>query len=243
MTTGHADLPPYDPQRIVSAPFPERVRLACVTWANASPNLPIVMALYWAKYFFPLIGGWAFWCSFNAGYPGFFSVGEWAFSNDAFKKAIVWSTFWELAGFGCGWGPMNARFDPWFGGFRHFLRPGTTKLPLFRGIPLIGGDTRNWLDLVLYAATQLFLLRALVAAQVTPDLILPVVILIPAMAVLDKMLYLVCRAEHYFVVIVCLRSRRRTTSGSRGRSSPGASSGSGRPPRSSTAISRRSSCS
>jgi hypothetical protein len=204
MTAGHADLPPYDPQRIVSAPFPERVRLACVTWANASPNLPSVMALYWFKYFFGLIGGWAFWCSFNAGYPGFFSLGEWAFANDAFKKAMLWSTFWELAGFGCGWGPMNARFDPWFGGYRHFLRPGTTKLPLFRGAPLIGGDTRSLLDVVLYAATQLFLLRALGASQVTPDLVLPIVFLIPAMAVLDKMLYLVCRAEHYFVVIVCL---------------------------------------
>ena len=71
--SAQTDLPPYDPQRIVNAPFPERVRLACVTWANASPNLPSVMALYWMKYFFPLIGGWAFWCSFNAGYPGFFS--------------------------------------------------------------------------------------------------------------------------------------------------------------------------
>ena len=78
------------------------------------------------------------------------------------------------------------------------------KLPLFHGAPLIGGDRRNRLDVVLYAATQLSLLRALVAAQVTPDLIYPIVVLVPAMAVLDKMLYLVCRAEHYFVVIVCL---------------------------------------
>lgn len=204
MTTEHADLPPYDPQRMVNAPFPERVRLACVTWANASPNLPSVMALYWMKYFFALVGGWAVWCSFNAGYPGFFSLGTWAFTNDAFKKAMVWSIFWELAGFGCGWGPMNARFDPWFGGFRHFLRPGTTKLPLLRGMPLIGGDTRNWLDVVLYGANQLLLLRALVASEVTPALLYPIVFLIAAMAVLDKMLYLVCRGEHYFVVLACM---------------------------------------
>ncbi len=204
MTSGRADLPPYDPQRIVSAPFPERVRLACVTWANASPNLPSVMALYWMKYLFPLIGGWALWCSMNAGYPGVFSVREWAFADDAFKKAIVWSIFWELAGFGCGWGPMNARFDPWFGGFRHFLRTGAMKLPLVRGAPLIGGDRRTWLDVGLYGATQLFLLRALVASRVTPDLLYPIVVLIPLMAVLDKMLYLVCRGEHYFVVLVCM---------------------------------------
>lgn len=199
-----ADLPPYDPQRIVNAPFPERIRLACVSWANSSPNRPSVMALYWIKYFFPLIGGWAFWCSFNEGYRSFFAIGEWAFTNEAFQKAMIWSTFWELAGFGCGWGPMNARFDPWFGGYRHFLRPGTIKLPLFRGVPWIGGNTRNALDVVLYAATQLCLLRALVAPQITPELLYPIVLLIPAMAVLDKMLYLVCRAEHYFVVLVCM---------------------------------------
>src|SRR5581483_838200 len=193
-----------DPQRIVSAPFPERVRLACVTWANASPNLPSVMALYWMKYFFPLIGGWALWCSFNADYPGFLSFGAWVFTADAFKKAMVWSIFWELAGFGCGWGPMNARFDPWFGGYRHFLRRGTIKLALFRGAPVIGERTRGWLDVALYGAVQLFLLRALLAPRVTPDLLYPLVLLIPAMAVLDKMLYLVCRGEHYFVVLVCL---------------------------------------
>jgi len=39
---------------------------------------------------------------------------------------------------------------------------------------------------------------------VTPDLLYPIVLLIPAMGVLDKTLYLACRAEHYFVVIVCL---------------------------------------
>ena len=204
MTTAHADLPPYDPNRIVNAPFPERVRLACRTWANSTPNRPSVMALYWAKYFFLLIGGWAFWCSFNADYPGFTSVADWAFANTAFKKAMVWCIFWELAGFGCGWGPMNARFDPMYGGYRHFLRPGTTKLPLFRGVPLIGGDTRNFLDVVLYAANQLFLLRALVAPEVTPALLLPSFFLIPAMGVLDKTLFLVARAEHYYVVLVCM---------------------------------------
>ncbi|HEY8515313.1 MAG TPA: DUF3556 domain-containing protein [Candidatus Binatia bacterium] len=199
-----ADQPPYPPERIVGAPFPERVRLACGNWAYASPNHPAVMALYWIKYFVGLIAGWALWCSFNENHPGFFAFADWAFTTDAFAKAMVWSTFWELAGFGCGWGPMNARFDPWFGGYRHFLRPGTIKLPLFRGAPLIGGDTRSWLDVALYALTQLVLLRALVAASVTSELLLPLVFLIPAMGILDKTLYLACRAEHYFVVLACM---------------------------------------
>ncbi|MCH2173572.1 DUF3556 domain-containing protein [Myxococcota bacterium] len=204
MTTQAPDLPPYDPQRILNAPFPERVRLACRTWANASPNRPEVMALYWGKYLFALIGTWAFWCSFNAGYPGFFSVSDWAFTTEAFKKAMVWSMCWELFGFGCGWGPMNARFDKWFGGYRHFARVGTVKLPLFRGAPLIGGDTRNWLDVGLYILNQILLLRVLVAPEVTAELLLPCFLLTAVNGVLDKTLFLVARYEHYWVVIGCM---------------------------------------
>jgi hypothetical protein len=196
--------PPHDPARVVSAPFPERVKLACQNWAFSSPNRPSVMALYWGKYFFALIGAWAFWCSFNAGYPGFFHIGDWAFTNEAFQKAMVWSICWELFGFGCGWGPMNARFDKWFGGYRHFARVGTIKLPLLRGVPLIGGDTRNGLDVALYLLNQLLLLRVLVSPVVTPELLLPCFVLTAVNGVLDKTLFLVARYEHYWVVIGCM---------------------------------------
>ncbi|MEM7412841.1 MAG: DUF3556 domain-containing protein [Myxococcota bacterium] len=198
------DLPPYDPARVVNAPFPERVRLACTTWANESPNRVDVMALYWGKYLFALIGGWAFWCSFNEGYPGFFQFADWAFTNEAFKKAMVWSMCWELFGFGCGWGPMNARFEKWFGGYRHFARPGTIKLPLFRGAPLIGDDTRNWLDVGIYLLTQVLLLRVLFAPEATAELLLPCFVFVALQGVLDKTLFLVARYEHYWVVLGCL---------------------------------------
>ncbi|MDG1957557.1 MAG: DUF3556 domain-containing protein [Candidatus Binatia bacterium] len=195
------DLPPYEPQRIIDASFPERIRLACTTWADSSPNRPSVMALYWGKYFIGLIGIWAFWCSFNVGYPGFLQFGEWAFTAEAFKKAIVWSMTWELLGFGCGWGPMNARFDKFFGGYRHFARPGTIKLPLFRGAPLIGGDTRNYIDVIAYVLAQLSLFRVLFAPEVTPALLLPCFVLVALNGVLDKTLFLAARYEHYWVVM------------------------------------------
>ena len=61
----------YEPARILSAPFPERVRLICRTWASqVLPNPPIVLAMYWAKYLLLFIGGWAFFVSFSEGYPG-----------------------------------------------------------------------------------------------------------------------------------------------------------------------------
>ena len=45
--------------------------------------------MYWAKYFLLYIGGWAFFVSFASGYPSFLSPLEWAFTGDAFQRAIV----------------------------------------------------------------------------------------------------------------------------------------------------------
>ncbi|NNL66809.1 MAG: DUF3556 family protein, partial [Myxococcales bacterium] len=204
MTT-QADLPPYAPERILNAPFPERVRLVCRTWASqVDPNPLIITFLYWLKYFVLYLGGWAAFVSFGAGYPGFGSPGDWLFTADAFQRLLLWSLLYELAGFGCSMGPMNARFLPPIGGFLYFMRPGTTKLALFPGAPLIGGITRGWLDVGLHVANAAFLLRALVAPEITPGLLLPPLLLIPLLGVLDKTVFLAARGEHYWVALVCL---------------------------------------
>jgi hypothetical protein len=204
MTTS-SDLPPYEPQRLLSAPFPERVRLVCRTWASqVHPNPFIVVVMYWAKYFVLYIGGWAFFVSFDAGYPGFSSPSEWAFTAAAFQKAVLWSILYEIVGLGCSSGPMNARFKPPIGGFLYFLRPGTTKLALFPGLPVVGGIQRGWLDVALHGANALFLVRALVAPELTPSLLLPTLVLLPMLSVLDKTVFLAARGEHYYVALVCL---------------------------------------
>jgi hypothetical protein len=205
MAIREADLPPYPIEDLLAAPFPQRIRLVCRSWASQlNPTPPAVLAGYWLKYLLLFIGGWAFFCSFSADYPGFFSFRAWAFSDAAFHKAIAWALFYESAGFGCSSGPMNGRFWPPLGGFLHFLRPGTTKLPLFPGLPVLGGIRRGRLDVALYAANQLFLLRALLAPQVTAELLLPSVFLIPLLGVTDKTLFLAARGEHYWVALVCL---------------------------------------
>lgn len=205
MTTPDHDLPPYDPARMMAAPFPERVRMICRTWAaQVMPNPPIVLAMYWLKYLFLFIGGWAFFVSFSAGYPGFTHPREWAFMPIAFQKAIVWALFYEIVGLGCSWGPMNGRFKPPMGGFLYFLRTGTTKLPLFPGAPVVGGMLRTPLDVALYAATLLFMLRALVAAEITDWMLLPSCLLLALLGITDKTLFLAARSEHYWVALVCL---------------------------------------
>jgi len=200
MTT---DLPPYSPERLLAAPFPERVQLVCRSWAaQVAPNPVAVMALYWAKYLVVYVGGWAGFVLLGAE-SGWSSLATW-FSVAAFQKAVAWSIFYELTGLGCSWGPMNARFKPMIGGFRYFLRPGTTKLPLFPGVPIIGAHRRGWLDVGLYAANQFCLVRALLSPEITPELLLPSLVLIPLLGVLDKTVFLAARSEHYWVALVCL---------------------------------------
>ena len=111
------DAPPYSPERLLGAPFPERVRLVCRTWASqVNPTPPIVLAIYWVKYLLLFVGGWALFVSFAADYPGIGSPGAWAFTAVAFQQAILWAIFYESAGFGCSQGPMNAKFKPPIGG-------------------------------------------------------------------------------------------------------------------------------
>ncbi len=205
MTTSETDLPPYDPERVLNADFPEKIRLVCRTWAaQIAPNSVAIMAMYWAKYILLFMGGWAFWVSFGKDYPGFASFGDWAFQPAAFQKAIVWSLAYESLGLGCSSGPMNARFNPPLGGFLYWFRPGTTKLSLVRGLPLLGGIKRTWFDVALYAALQISLFRVLLSPEVTPALLLPPLVLIPLIALADKTIFLAARSEHYWVALVIL---------------------------------------
>jgi len=205
LSLSDADLPPYELPRLLAAPFPERVRLVCRSWAaQVNPNPLSVLVLYWLKYLLLFAGGWVFFVSFSAGYPGLGSPGGWAFTATAFQKAILWALVYELLGLGCSSGPMNARFKPPIGGILYFLRPGTTKLALFPRLPLLGGIRRTWLDVALYAATLLFALRALLAPELTPALLWPCVLLVPLLGMVDKTLFLAARGEHYWVALVCL---------------------------------------
>jgi hypothetical protein len=110
----------------------------------------------------------------------------------------------EGIGLGCGSGPLTGRYLPPMGASLYFLRPGTTKLPLFLGAPVIGDDTRSWLDVGVYATGLFVLTAALVSPAVTPWHLVPLLFLVPAMGVLDKTLFLVHRSEHYLSVVVCL---------------------------------------
>ncbi len=194
--------PPYDPLDWAKRPFAERARMVCESWAmqgyGTPPAVFVVYALKVAFY----VGMWAWFCSFTPGIGGLATIGVWWLEPIAFQKAIVWSLMFELLGLGCGSGPLTGRYYPPVGGFLYFLRPGTTKLPLFEQLPLLGGMRRTWLDVALYAATLVCLVRALIAPQLGLEQLAPIAALVLLLGIVDKTLFLAARGEHYWTTII-----------------------------------------
>ena len=128
--------PPYDPLDWAARPLAERGRMVCEAWALQGYGTPLAAyALYAFKVVF-YVGMWIFFCGFTPGLGDPATIAAWWLEPIAFQKAILWSMLFEGLGLGCGSGPLTGRYFPPIGGFLYFLRPGTTKLPLFPALPL-----------------------------------------------------------------------------------------------------------
>ena len=194
--------PPYDPLEWEKKPFAEKSRLACGAWALQGYGTPLpVYALYGVKLLL-YAWGWLFFCGFTPGMGGLRSIASWWLLPVAFQKAILWSMLFEILGLGCGSGPLTGRYLPPLGGFLYFLRPGTTKLPLFPRLPILGGVRRSWLDVLLYAAVLVLLVRVLIAPAIGAGHLIPIAALIAVLSIADKTLFLVARGEHYWTTLM-----------------------------------------
>jgi len=195
--------PPYDIAEWQTKPFPERVKMVCQSWALQGYGTPWPIYLVYVLKVVFYVWMWTFFCSFTPGLGDLGSFGSWYYEPIAFQKAILWSMAFEGLGLGCGSGPLTGRYNPPFGGALYFCRPGTIKVPLFPGLPIFGGSKRTPFDVLLYLAHMVFLFRALVAPELSVELFLPTVILLPLLGVTDKTLFLASRAEHFYTVLVC----------------------------------------
>lgn len=197
-------LPDYDIDDWSRRPFDEQIKMVCQSWAVDGYGSPLsVPALYVLK-ILGFIGVWLWLCvTFTPQYT-LSNIDAWWASDTAFQKAIFWAMLFEGLGLGCGAGPLTARYLPPFGGALYFLRPGTVKMPLFPGLPLIGGDQRTAIDVMAYASSLIALGVILTAPTITTTHIIPVLVLVPLMGILDKTLFLVHRSEHYLSIAVCL---------------------------------------
>ena len=195
--------PFYDPYEWREQPWPERMRLACVAWADDGYGTPAAVYLLYLLKVLLYVAGWVFFCSFSRGLGSWRELGAWAFEPAAFQKAILWSMAFEGVGLGCASGTLTGRYNPPVAAFWHFLRPGTIKLPPWPKLPFFGGTRRRLFDAALYAAHYGFLVRVLLAPEVTRELVLPIVLLLPLLGLTDKTIFLAARAEHYLATVVC----------------------------------------
>ena len=195
-------LPPYDIGEWQKKPFPERLKMVCQSWALQGYGTPWPIYLVYVLKVVFYVWVWSFFCAFTAGLGDLRALGSWYFEPIAFQKAVLWSMAFEAIGLGCGSGPLTGRYNPPIGGALYFLRPGTTKMPLIPGLPLLGGSKRSVLDVALYLAYLVTLFRALIAPELGLDLLLAPVVILPILGLADKTIFLASRGEHYYTALV-----------------------------------------
>jgi hypothetical protein len=171
--------------------------MVCCAWAMQGYGTPFAVYLVYAFKIAAYVGGWFFFCRFTPGMGGAADVAVWWLRPEAFQKAILWSLLFEILGLGCGSGPLTGRYMPPVGGALYFLRPGTTKLPVFERAPLLGGFRRTWLDVALYAAHAAVVLHALVSPAIPHADVVAIAALLVVLGLTDKTLFLCARGEHY----------------------------------------------
>jgi len=185
---------PYDFEAWKKLPFPERVKKVCQAWALQGFGAPAFTVVFYTLKILFYIWIWVVFCSYSTELGTTDTIGEWWFSLEAMGKALLWTILIEVVGFGGASGPLTARYMPPLGAITYWLRPNTIKVPLFRFL----GDKRNILDILLYAALLYFLVVACIAPKVTPEVILPILILLPIIGVLDRAIYLAARADVWY---------------------------------------------
>ena len=194
---------PFDIADWKKQDFATRVRMLCEAWATQGYGAPVSVYSFYLLKIGLYVWMWIYFCSFSTSLGSAAELSTWWFAPEALAKAIIWSILFENLGLGCGSGPLTARYFPPVASPLHFLRPGTIKLPSIPGMPLLGGDKRTILDVLLYLAHLVFLVRALIAPEITPEIILPTVILLPILGLTDRTIYLSARAEHYLIALIC----------------------------------------
>ena len=185
---------PYDFEEWKKLPFPERVKKVCQAWGLQGFGAPSFTVVFYTLKILFYIWIWIVFCSYSTELGTTETIGEWWFSLEAMGKALLWTILIEVIGFGGASGPLTARYVPPLGAITYWLRPNTIKVPMFRFL----GDKRNILDILLYAALLYFLVVACIAPKVTPEVILPILILLPILGVLDRAIYLAARADVWY---------------------------------------------
>ncbi len=185
---------PYDFEEWKKLPFPERAKKVCQAWAMQGFGAPPFAVIFYTLKIAFYIWMWTVFCSYSTDLGGTDTIGEWWFKLEALGKFVVWTILIEVFGFGGASGPLTGRYMPPLGGVTYWLIPGTVKSPMF----MATGDKRTILDVLGYAALLYFLVAACIAPAITPEVALPILILLPILGILDTQIFLAARADVWY---------------------------------------------
>ncbi|MFW0783647.1 DUF3556 domain-containing protein [Gordonia sp. CPCC 206044] len=189
----------------------EKIRPMARHWAEVGFGTPVVLHLFYvAKILLYVFVGWVIVIS-TPGIDGFFDVTAWYDEPIVFQKVVLYTMLIEVVGLGCGFGPLNNRYFPPFGSILYWLRPKTIRQPPWPGrVPATRGDTRQLVDVVLYAAFLVVIVVALFSSGSGPMPaldsgvgVLPVweiwtiLVLLAVLGLRDKTIFLAARGEVY----------------------------------------------
>jgi len=206
----------FDVQLWHLKPRLDRIQPLVRHWAESGFGTPwAVYLLYLAKLTGYVCGGLWF-IRATPGIGPLSDIADWWIEPVVFQKAVVWTLLFEVLGLGCGFGPLTLRFLPPVGGFLHWLRPGTIRLPPWpERVPLTKGSRRTPVDALLYLGllgAACWPLLAPVAHHgsglfgpvltLAPTTLVPLAVLVPLVGLRDKTIFLAARAEHYWVTLL-----------------------------------------
>ncbi|MFD9669701.1 DUF3556 domain-containing protein [Rhodococcus sp. NPDC059968] len=211
--------PPVDPTSFLDRPLSDRLRITATHWAEYGFGGPkFVPLIYILKLLFFYVGIGVSIATLTSGL-NVFDVGEWWNEPIVYQKLILWTVLIEAVGLGGSWGPLAGHFKPMTGGILYWLRPGTIRLPPWPGkVPFTSGDSRTIFDVALYAAILINVSVVLAlpgvhtasidaavpnnSGLVQSALLIPLIILLVALGLRDKVVFLAARSEQYIPAMV-----------------------------------------
>lgn len=205
------ELPQVDLEEWSKGTRSEKIRPMARHWAEVGFGTPVVMHLFYVgKILLYILFAWVFAVTTTRGLA-LTDVMSWYAEPIVFEKVVLYTMLFELIGLGCGFGPLNNRFNPPMGSILYWLRPDTIRLPPWPNrVPGTKGTVRTLLDVGLYGLLLLVTFLPLFADGTGPVpalgtkvgmmpewRIVLILVVLGVLGLRDKVIFLAARGEVY----------------------------------------------
>jgi hypothetical protein len=210
------ELPELDIEEWNKGSRSEKIRPMAKHWAEVGFGTPVVMHLFYVgKILLYILFAWLLAVPTTRGLA-FTNVMSWYSEPIVFEKVVLYTMLFEVIGLGCGFGPLNNRFNPPMGSILYWLRPDTIRLPPWpKRVPATKGTARTLVDNALYGLFLLVTFLALFADGTGPVpglgthvglipqwRIVLILVLLAVLGLRDKVIFLAARGEVYATLSV-----------------------------------------